>query len=1111
METNLTKYPSPKWLLVKTGAIVFFTELVVMYFIEGVPFTNFHFSALLDATMTMTLTSFLMYRFSFRPLNQQISERIKEASAFRIQKAYLDQLIENAPEAIVVLDNTDKILRINSEFTRMFGYEVHESVGKNLNSLIVPDELSGLASLISQNVAGGQKANFESVRRRKDGSLIDVSILGTPVHIEGDQVGVYAIYRDISERKAMEMKLEKSEKYYRSLIENSLDIVAVLDLNGVITYNSPSLDRALGLSSQELLNQNAFSLVHPEDHDTVKSSFSAAVANPGIPHTIEARVSHKEASWLTWQIKGICISGDYPYIVINATDITARKAAEEKIRQLSVAIEQSPVSVVITDTQGRIEYVNPWFSEITGYSALEAIGQKPSILKSGHTPDSEYKKLWDTIAAGGRWRGEFQNRKKNGETYWESATISGIKGADGRIHNYIAVKDDITEQKKAEKALLEATEQAQSAMRAKSDFLATMSHEIRTPMNGVIGMTELLLDTDLTPEQRDFVETIQVSGDTLLTILNDILDYSKIESGKMELEKREFDLTHCLETTLDVFSSKAAQKNIELIYSIDPAVPNGLIGDETRIKQILMNLTNNALKFTETGEVYISVQKSDGRDNGNTSDGVELLFKVKDTGIGIPQDKMDRLFKSFSQVDSSTTRKYGGTGLGLAISDKLVAMMGGKIWVDSMDGWGSTFSFTVKFGINQEASLQKDSVPSTIKGKRVLIVDDNDTNRQILCAQCARMGMTAKATESPLEALTWIGHGQLFDLGIIDMHMPEMDGLELGLAIREMRCMDFLPLLMLSSLGNKAKPENYPDDVFSAFVSKPVKQAQLQEMVMSIFAGRKKEKPVFQSAIDSQLANRLPLNILLAEDNVINQKLAVLTFQKMGYEVDVAHNGLTVLNMLQDTHYDIIFMDVQMPEMDGLEATRRIRRLRSPDRSPRIIAMTANAMKEDRDQCLEAGMDDFITKPINIKQIQSKLLEWGGSMPLDNPVDITAKRIVDTEQLKDIGVTAEFFKELADMYIDQAQTLISEIKDYAHVGELVGFRKLAHNLKGISANIGAVAMVDVCQALEKIQPHHRPKEINVLIHKMGITYEETCFHLKKIMVEEKFLESVEAA
>jgi CheY-like chemotaxis protein/HPt (histidine-containing phosphotransfer) domain-containing protein len=411
--------------------------------------------------------------------------------------------------------------------------------------------------------------------------------------------------------------------------------------------------------------------------------------------------------------------------------------------------------------------------------------------------------------------------------------------------------------------------------------------------------------------------------------------------------------------------------------------------------------------------------------------------------------------------------------------------------------------------VNQESQFKEEIDMMILRNKRVLIVDDNQTNRQILSLQCNRMGMVPFVTGSPKEAIEWIGHGQGFDLVMLDMHMPEMDGFELGLAIREMRSNEFLPLMMLSSVGKKGKPENYPDDVFSVFLAKPVKQAQLKEKVTYIFGVPKKENKTAGNTIDTKLADRLPLQILLAEDNAINQKLAVLTFEKMGYRVDVANNGFEAVHAVQHKVYDLIFMDMQMPEMDGLEATRQIRVLFGENR-PRIIAMTANAMKEDRDRCFEAGMDDFITKPILIKQIQSKLIEWGETMQPEKPHTTSAKQIIDAGHLTDIGITADFFKELADMYIDQSKTLITEIKSYAHTGELSGFRQIAHTLKGISANIGAVAMVDACQALEKVQAHHRPKEINVLLHQLGIVHEETCFHLGKSMLDEHFL-SPEAA
>jgi PAS domain S-box-containing protein len=561
------------------------------------------------------------------------------------------------------------------------------------------------------------------------------------------------------------------------------------------------------------------------------------------------------------------------------------------------------------------------------------------------------------------WSKKEKECQSNGKITWCTTTKVPLRDAQGNIIGTCGISRDVTEQHEAEMLLEKATLEAFSATRAKSEFLAMMSHEIRTPLNGVIGMAGLLEDTKLDPYQKDCVETIHNSGNALLYIINNILDFSKIESGQVELESYPFMLSECIESALDTVGAAAAAKNLELMYTLEQAVPTGIVGDMARLHQILLNLLGNAVKFTAKGEIVVRVCRH-LVENGRT----QLEFQVHDTGIGIPEDRMDRLFKSFSQIDSSTTRKFGGTGLGLAISRKLVELMGGTMGVTSMPGVGSTFFFTLP--CEPATDLPETAVKAPrpeLQGVQILIVDDNETNRKILADQVGRWDMIpAEASDGP-EALRLLESGYVPDLAILDMQMPGMDGLMLAQRIRQLPLGASLPLAILTSIGLPLPDSSVRLD---GYMHKPVRRAQLYELIRLMLRGKQREDMAKAAAEAPARETR----VLIAEDNEVNQKVVHLMLQKLGYQADVASDGSEALEKWKASGpYDLLLMDVQMPQLDGYEATRRFREWTGNPQAPWIIAFTAKALDGERERCLEAGMNDYIAKPVRLEDLSDAL------------------------------------------------------------------------------------------------------------------------------------------
>jgi PAS domain S-box-containing protein len=757
---------------------------------------------------------------------------------------------------------------------------------------------------------------------------------------------------------------------------------------------NPAYERLIGIAAAEVRGRSPrdlVPLVPAEMAECLRASFRRGIESPGPIEYEEPFVVHGRQLWWLTQLTPLRDSvGNVVRLVGRSLDITERKTIELRFQSLTerlqLATEAAQVGIWDHDlVQNRIFWDNRMHA-LYGIEPAAFDGSFEGWRSRIHADDVSRLGIEGAEAREGKkpLNTSYRIIRPDGEEREIRACAHVQRDANGCAIRMVGVNWDVTAERRAQSEIVRARDQAErlnhqleealaranrfaqeagAATVAKSEFLANMSHEIRTPLNAVIGMSGLLLGSDLSKEQREFAETIRSSGDGLLGLLNDILDYSKIESGRLDLEERPFDLRECIESALDVLSGRAAEKGIDLLSAIGPGVPESIAGDETRLRQVLVNLLSNAVKFTSEGEVCLSISlvEQSGKD-------VRLRFTVRDSGIGIPADRMDRLFKSFSQVDASTTRQYGGSGLGLAICKRIVELMNGRIWVESTGPAGSVFCVEMSAPA-ATAKTSRAVSPSVLAGRRILIVDDSEASGRILGQQAAGWGMMPRIVSSGREALALLAQRQVFDLALIDLEMPDMNGAELVAAIRPTLSAFKLPIAMLTRRG---RPRLAEELGIAACVSKPVRAAALFDVFVQIVHGSPSRPVVAPEG--AALGVDHPLTILLAEDNPVNQRVAILMLQRLGYRADLAANGREALEAVQRQRYDLVFMDVQMPDMDGLQAAREIRSSVDEGRRPRIVAMTANASTNDRDNCFAAGMDDFLTKPVRSEDLRTAIL-----------------------------------------------------------------------------------------------------------------------------------------
>jgi PAS domain S-box-containing protein len=960
----------------------------------------------------------------------------------------------------------DRPMTWSDELYTIKGVEPGTVVTRELMlSMIHPDEREAVGAVMALASAEGGVHVFDHRAVRTDGEVRFISgRIEGELRPDGTPFRVTGTSQDITARRAAEEALTESEARYRLLAQYSSDLITrhAPDDEFTLRYVSPASKALLGLDHRELVGRSAVALCHPADMDeTFAQRRQLAAGTPRV--TMIRRLRHAEGHWVWVESVSTAIRsplGELEEIHTATRDITDRMQAQEDLRRQAILFESISDSVLITDADGVVLDCNTAAEKMTGRPKSELVGRIPG---SHHDPEVARERVAAVaahVSEHGSRRADVPVVRPNGEHCLIEAVTVAVRDHDGTMIGMLDVSRDVTaeralaaERERAAQAMAEARDAALAAAEAKSAFLATMSHEIRTPMNAVIGMTGLLLDTRLDPQQRDFVETVRTSGDALLAIINDILDFSKIEAGELELEQAPFPLRDCVESALDLVAAAGAAKGLELVSDVSPACPVHVVGDITRLRQVLTNLLSNAVKFTERGEVLVTVEPATGPGD------VSLRFTVTDTGIGIPSDRMDRLFKSFSQVDASTTRTHGGTGLGLAISQALVEAMGGALEVSSEVGRGSEFTFTVAMG-RATAAPAGDGAPvaADLPGRSALVVDDNSTNRRILRLQLESWGMSCTDVGTPAEALALIHDGRQFDLAILDMTMPLMDGVSLAAALRELPGGRDLPLVLLTSAGWCPT-----GDHFAAFLTKPVKTAALRDSVAR--ALRPGHRTTTPSMPPPQRPDTDRLRILLVEDNAVNQKVGQLMLNRLGHRVDIVGNGREALEAVLRQAYDVVLMDIHMPEMDGLESTRRIRTEVAAERQPHIVAVTASALISDRDACAAAGMDDYLAKPVRSEDLVTVLSRFGrrgtadqGDDPAVDPAALDGL----LDQLGDAGPATR--RAVLDSYLGQGAAWIDECAAAARTGDRETVARVAHTLQSSSQIVGAMRLASLLRA-----------------------------------------------
>lgn len=938
-----------------------------------------------------------------------------------------------------------------------------------MERIVHPDDRAAYRAHVAKGMlpdSGACEVEFRVVNR--EGEVRWISHACQPIHRDdGAWLGRYAVNHDVTRQKLLEEELRESGERFQAISASAQDAIIMIDKTEAISYWNCAAETIFGWTAEEARGKALRDLVAAEPYRKLQGEVFPRLQQTGQAKaagmTLELAAVRKDGVEFPVELSlaSVDLRGKWNVIGI-VRDISQRKRAEQALsesdQRVRTILSSIQAGIIIVDAETHtIVDANAAALTMIGTQRDEVVGKSCHgficLAQEGQCPMQDLARSMDDV--------ESVLLRADGSALPVLKTVARVK-LNGRQH-YVESLVNITRRRQVEQDLEKAKAVAEAATRAKSEFLANMSHEIRTPLNAIMGMGELLLQTKLDAVQREYADVMRNSGDALLSIINDILDLSKIEAGKLEFESIAFDIRCCLDEVGDIVGHRANEKGLEMAIFVHPEVPAKIKGDPGRLRQILLNLANNAIKFTSEGEVVIRVEVEHG-----DLQHVVLLFSVTDTGIGVPEDRMDRLFKPFSQIDASTTRKYGGTGLGLIICAHLVEKMNGRLGVESAVGRGSRFWFSAPFDVVSMEDTQVLRRRVSIRGSKILIVDDNATNRQILREILKSWECTSEEASNSSEAMAILGartsFTEPFSLAILDVNMSETNGEGLAQWIKSDPVLNTLPLILLTSSPASGDAQKLRAAGFAAYLTKPVKSSQLYNAIVAILGSRTgpvqaaEEPLITQHTLNEESRHRT--RILVAEDNLVNQKVAIRMLQKLGFGCDVANNGLEAVAAISHRLYDVVLMDCQMPEMDGFEATQEIRSREGADSHTVIIAMTAEAIAGDRERCLNAGMDDYVSKPVQLSSLRKVLEKYTRPEPeSESPVDV--------DRLQEVsGGDSAFERELIELFLPSSLTCVESAEAALQSGNMDQLYREAHSLKGSSSNMGVHRLQELSQSLE---------------------------------------------